>query len=110
MKNNIIAMRSGDFDLDNDGHYWSAAEKRLLIDCFNEGMGISEMALQMGRSEPAIVQQLMKERMFEHETQTRKSRGSSRSCKCPQCDEYKTCPRSPLNANDTTYPRHTKSS
>ena len=101
MKNNIIAMRTGDFDLENDGQFWSEADKHILITCFNEGMGISEMALQMGHSEPAIVQQLMKDQMFQHETQTRKRREPSRKCRCPQCDEYRTCPRSPLNTNDT---------
>lgn len=104
MKNIIIAMRSGDFDLENDGQYWSEADKRMLIDFFNEGIGITKMALEMGRSEPAIVQQLVKERMFEHETQTRRSRERSCICRCPQCEDYKTCPRSPVNARGTACP------
>lgn len=90
-------MRTEGAGLENDGQYWSEADKSILLALFNEGVGITEIALKLGRSEPAILQQLVKERMFEHETQVRRSRKSKNQCQCPTCSYYETCRHSPLN-------------
>lgn len=98
----VIAMRTERTGLDNDGQYWSEADKRLLIEYFKEGLGITEIALKLRRSEPAIVQQLVKEHMFEHETRSRRSRKPKNQCMCLGCFNYEECPRSPHNFSGAT--------
>lgn len=103
MTKEIIAMRTEGKGLENNNQYWSEADKMCLIHYFNEGVGISEMALKMGRSELAIVQQLMKDRMFEHETKPRcRHTKKNDRCLCEKCDEYDSCPYSPSNRKGTS--------
>lgn len=43
---------------EREGEYWSDEEREDLSRKFNEGAGISEIAVALHRSEPAIMQQI----------------------------------------------------
>jgi len=45
---------------EREGEYWSDEEREDLSRKFNEGAGISEIAVALHRSEPAIMQQIEK--------------------------------------------------
>lgn len=51
-------MRNRTVRLDRVGDYWTAEEKEALIQKFNEGEGITAMALQLQRTESAVIQQI----------------------------------------------------
>ena len=100
----VMDMRFNGSGLDNDGKIWSEADKRLLVEYFNECVGITEIALRLGRSEPAITQQLKKEGLFESETQRRFPRFPKSDCLCPRCKNYFSCPQAQENNENSVYP------
>lgn len=51
-------MRNRTVRLDRHGDYWTAEEKQTLIQKFNEGEGITAMALALQRTESAVIQQI----------------------------------------------------
>ena len=61
LKPKIIAMRKEGEGMENDGHYWTEEDINHLIEDHNDGIGISEMAVEFGRSENAIIQQMYRE-------------------------------------------------
>lgn len=98
MNKDVIDMRMKGIGLYNDSQFWTEADKSLIISFFNDGMGITEMALKLGRSEPAIMQQLIKDNMFEHEKRTHRCRVKKPlACGCLECIFNEVCPRSPSN-------------
>lgn len=87
----IVAMRTSGAGLDKDGLVWSDEDKRTVAELFHNGIGITEIALQMQRSEPAIVQQLVKDKFFQNETKSRTRTKRERGCLCPDCSNYERC-------------------
>lgn len=51
-------MRNRTVRLDREGDYWTAEEKEALVQKFNEGEGITAMALELQRTESAVIQQI----------------------------------------------------
>ena len=51
-------MRNRTVRLDREGDYWTEEERETLIQKFHEGEGITAMALQLQRTESAIIQQI----------------------------------------------------
>ena len=51
-------MRNRTVRLDREGDYWTADEKETLVRKFNEGEGITAMALELQRTESAVIQQI----------------------------------------------------
>ena len=51
-------MRNRTVRLDREGDYWTAEEKEALVQKFNEGEGITAMALDLQRTESAVIQQI----------------------------------------------------
>ena len=51
-------MRNRTVRLDRGGDYWTAEEKEALVQKFNEGEGITAMALDLQRTESAVIQQI----------------------------------------------------
>lgn len=99
-KEKIVAMRTFGKGLDNDGAYWSTADKRQLEEAFDTGVGITTIALLLGRSEPAIVQQLAKAQKFQAETQKRRCRKDDVMCCCGKCSLREKCRFSPKNRDN----------
>lgn len=54
----VKSMRNRTIRLDRHGDYWAAEEKEKLVRKFNEGEGITAMALEFQRTESAIIQQI----------------------------------------------------
>lgn len=51
-------MRNRTVRLDRQGDYWTADEKETLARKFREGEGITAMALELQRTESAVIQQI----------------------------------------------------
>ena len=56
----ICALRSRTIRPVREGAYWEKEEIERLEEMFNSGAGITEIALVLERSEPAVVQQIEK--------------------------------------------------
>ena len=74
---------------EREGEYWSDEERENLSRKFNEGAGISEIAVALHRSEPAIMQQIEKLDLYnrkDHPVRRKKCRehGNDR-CLCGKC-------------------------
>lgn len=59
---------------EREGEYWSDEEREDLSRKFNEGAGISEIAVALHRSEPAIMQQIEKLDLFDRKENPRRQR------------------------------------
>lgn len=51
-------MRTRTVRLDREGDFWTEDEREKLIQKFREGKGITAMALELQRTESAIIQQI----------------------------------------------------
>ena len=51
-------MRNRTVRLDREGDYWTAEERESLAQKFHEGVGITAMALELQRTESAVIQQI----------------------------------------------------
>ena len=79
----LIALRNGVIPSERSGEYWEEDEKTKLRQMFWNGKGISEMAVDLQRSENAVIQQLLLMRVL---TPPRKMRQSGDHRKrCPRC-------------------------
>lgn len=91
-QNDLIAMRMNGKGLDNDGLYWSEEDRKKLVNAFESGIGVSEIALLLKRSETAIMQQITCEGLMQFETKKRnRSAKKSAKCLCPTCECRDTC-------------------
>ena len=81
LKKTVMNMRNRTVRLERQGDYWTKDEKEQLRTMFKEGIGITEMALTLQRTEPAIIQQIEKEDLYHRKdapTRHRKSRKADR--------------------------------
>lgn len=67
---------------------WLEKEKTLLAEMFNEGAGITEMALYFHRSEKAIFAQINEMGLYERILPPRQKKSG---CLCPECEEREEC-------------------
>lgn len=91
----VKSMRRRTVRLDREGDYWTVEEKQQLIDMFEMGEGITAMALQLQRTEPAIVQMIEKLDLFKRKEcpVRKKSVPKSPDCLCSICQlEPALCP------------------
>ena len=51
-------MRNRTVRLDREGDYWTAEEREALAQKFHDGVGITAMALELQRTESAVIQQI----------------------------------------------------
>ena len=76
-------MRNRTVRLDRQGDYWTAEERESLAQKFHEGVGITAMALELQRTESAVIQQIEAMDLF-----GRKKKNSSPKqprCLCSSC-------------------------
>lgn len=78
-------IRDGEIELARDGEKWTTTEKKLLIDAFAEGKGISAIALDLERSERAVVQQLTLMNCYFESSKKRSGSPHAKVCKCYSC-------------------------
>ena len=83
----LIALRTGEKPAERSGEYWSKEDSALLGQLYSEGVGISEIALRLGRSEMAVCQQLIKMNLFsaQGKPRNRKKKGLMPECYCSIC-------------------------
>lgn len=53
-------MRNRTSRMEREGDYWDEAEKEQLVHLFKGNIGITEIAVQLQRTEPAVFQQIEK--------------------------------------------------
>lgn len=83
----LTALRNGDNAPEGSGDYWSETDLNELERLFWDGIGMSEIAIYMQRTEVAIYQQLLKLRVLAHQCvpRIRRERPVCRGCLCPTC-------------------------
>ena len=83
----VINMRRRTVRLDREGDYWTDEEKQKLVQKFMEGEGITAIALELQRSEPAIYQMIEKLDLYNRKSQPqrRKPLPKPPTCLCENC-------------------------
>ena len=94
-KEDVIAMRKQGIGLNRQGMPWTDKELDSLLDMYNSGIGVTEIALTLQRTEPAIQQCLKKFHAFKDECRHRNTPGNN--CRCFWCRQNKDCPHAPHN-------------
>ena len=85
-------MRNRTVRLDREGDYWTAEEKEELVQKFNEGEGITAMALALQRTESAVIQQIEALDLFGRKKKNPISKPPC--CLCTNCKlDPALCPR-----------------
>ena len=92
-----IAMRTGNLKMENDGDYWSDEDRRKLSDRFYAGASYNEIALELGRTEPAVQQQIEQMQLYVKSTRAPRKRcpaAQAPKCLCSVCTlDRSQCPR-----------------
>lgn len=95
-------LRNRNSRLEREGDYWSLEEKERLMEMFYEGIGLSEIAIRLQRTEPAVCQQIEKMDLYGRKDHPRRRRGRMKPhdclcsiCQaddrlCPHCNTYET--------------------
>ena len=83
----LTALRSGSAPPQNSRTFWTKEDSETLRQCFWDGCGISQMAVEMGRTEVAIYQQLLKQGLLQQQCISRPKRPKPEDCDClcPVC-------------------------
>ncbi len=73
--------------LANEGAYWTDPEKDRLAELFYNGAGISEIAVTLQRTEPAVFQQIEKMDLYQRKENPRRQRCFTKepACLCEDC-------------------------
>lgn len=67
----VKSMRRRTTRLEREGDYWTREEQETLVRSFDSGVGITEMATQFQRSEPAVMQQIEKLDLYQRKDNPR---------------------------------------
>jgi len=79
----IAALRRGELLAERAYEYWSDEEREKVLRMFYDGIGISEIAMTLKRSELSVIQHLMQTKELTS-PQNRRSWGPRRrGCSCP---------------------------
>lgn len=97
----LTALRSGNTPPQNSRNFWSKEDLGKLCQRFWDGCGISQMAVEMGRTEVAIYQQLLKQGLLQQQCISRPKRPKPEDCDClcPVCTKA-ICPNHGKERND----------
>ena len=89
----VISMRQRTVRLDREGDYWTEAEKEKLVQRFREGEGLTAMALEFQRSEPAIIQMVERLDLYNRKSQPRRRKPLPKppTCLCENCLVDRAC-------------------
>ena len=88
----LKALRSGKVQAEHAGNYWSKEDREKLCQLFGANCSISQIAVEMGRTERAVFNQLDKAGLFNPQSKPRGRRACSSEGQylCPDCN-VKTC-------------------
>ena len=87
----LRAIRGTEVMPARNGEYWRDDERNQLKKLYNEGVGISEIALMLQRSENSIIQQLTYLEVL-RAPKPRKSYRKKPKCLCFKCELHAICP------------------
>lgn len=96
VRETIQNLRNRGGRLEREGDCWSQDEKDRLSEMFYAGIGISEIAIRLQRTEPAIFQQMEKQDLYRRKDwpKRRKSVKKEPECYCKNCEvDPNLCPR-----------------
>lgn len=87
-------MRRRTTRLEREGDYWREEEKERLICLFNEGIGLTEIAILLQRTERAVSQQIEKLGLYNDEVPVRRRKSEKTpACLCSRCQmNLASCP------------------
>jgi hypothetical protein len=77
-------MRNRTVRLDREGDYWTAEERESLAQKFHDGVGITAIALELQRTESAVIQQIEAMDLFGRKKKT--SSPKQPRCLCSSCE------------------------
>lgn len=92
----IRRHRNGTIRFDHEGEFWRDDEKRSVVLMFEDGYGISEIAVAVGRSEPAVMQQIEKMDLYQRALNPKRHKSPHKApvCLCSACMlDRSVCPR-----------------
>ena len=81
-------LRTGSQLPENRNDYWSKDQDKQLAKLFNDGVGISEIAVTLGRTEVSVFGRLHANGRFKPQTRLRKTNkelGKTGRCRCIKC-------------------------
>lgn len=96
----IRAMRRRTALAERQREYWTQEEKEQLKRLFEAGIGISEIALELKRTEEAVMQQIHTMNLYERVR--RPNRGKKSECLCKKCLKHQECDRSSCPAEESS--------
>jgi hypothetical protein len=85
----IQAMRQRTAQLEREGSYWTENDKNTLKHLFHNNIGITEIALELQRTEVAVMQQIQALNLYEKVR--RSSPKSQDGCLCHKCKNRGNC-------------------
>lgn len=92
----IRRHRNGTIRFNREGEVWRDDEKRKVKIMFEEGYGISEIAIDVGRTEPAVMQQIEKMDLYQRSLNPKRHKSLPKApvCLCDSCSlDPSACPR-----------------
>ena len=90
-KEQLVQMRGGFMVPERGGEYWTDEEREKLCMLFFSGVGLTTIALELRRTEMAVVQQLCQLGLFSPQNSPRKKRKKDCQCLCEQCSLVESC-------------------
>lgn len=83
----VKSMRNRTTRLDHEGDYWTQEEREKLARLFDSGAGLTDIAIQLQRTEPAVFQQIEKLDLYQRKENPTRHRNDSLppSCLCARC-------------------------
>ena len=91
----IKRHRNGTVRFHREREFWNDEEKEKLKRMFDQGYGISEIAFEMGRSEPEVMQQVEKMDLYQRAENPKRHRSPAKDpvCLCAVCTlDQSRCP------------------
>lgn len=88
-KKDLIALRTGERIPKQTN--WNDTQDTILVSMYQSGVGLSEIALYLNRSESAVVHRLMSKSILTPPGLRRRPYKKSSKCRCSQCTQT-TCP------------------
>jgi hypothetical protein len=85
------AIREGQVIPERSGEYWCDDEQEKMTNLYNSGVGISQIALELQRSEMAVIQRLITENLLTPPGAARKRTTKAPHCLCEECSMRRNC-------------------
>ena len=83
----LIALRSGKSAPANGNGYWSEYDRERLQRMYEDGTDISEITIDLGRTEVSVYSQLLQMGLFAPQCKQRdRSKKATVRCLCPNCE------------------------